>query len=234
MKKRIVGRTARGLRVRQQVRDKIIFAYIALIQSGSSTPTALATARRARLSLRVIFKHFANLSELRFAAIAWIEERGQTFYAEPIRYDVPVEQRLQRFIDKHTQMLETVAPFRRAAAMVEYSDPLVSAAVGRARDGTVKQIERTLGPSIKHLPAQERRKLITGLHVVCAWPSWETMRGHHRLSVPRARWIMAQAAESILRDALGRGASRKVLKKSRGGDQHAVRIGDLTDEDQHG
>src|SRR5260370_35590887 len=68
MKKRSDGRTVKGLRIRGQVRERILTAYIELLRGGGPSPTARATAARAELSLRVIFKHFSDLRALRLPA----------------------------------------------------------------------------------------------------------------------------------------------------------------------
>jgi AcrR family transcriptional regulator len=179
MKKSVDGRTARGQLVKAQVNKQILSAYIELLREGIATPGARETAHRAKLSVRVIFKHFPSLSELRFAAIARIEEQSHTFYAQGIHYDQPADQRMERFIQRHTRMLEIVAPFRRAALTVESTDPLVAAAMIRARRAAVEEIGRTLEPELKLLSRHQRRTLVTNLHVVCSWPSWETLRVHH-------------------------------------------------------
>jgi AcrR family transcriptional regulator len=202
MTKKIDGRTAKGLRIKQQVEQNILTAYIDLIRAGIPTPTARETARRARLSLRVIFKHFRTLSELRFAAISRIEAQSRRFYAEPIRDDEPVERRLEQFIHRQARMLEIITPFRRAALIVESIDPLVAAAMIRVRHAAVHEIERALGPTPKLLSPSERRRLVTNLHVVCAWPSWETLRAHHELSLLQARRLVTRMALSILRDGV--------------------------------
>jgi AcrR family transcriptional regulator len=202
MKKSINGRSAKGLRIREQVNKRILTAYIELIREGIPTPSGRETARRARLSLRVIFNHFPSLGELRLAAIASIMAQSRGFYAQQILYDQPVERRMEHFIRRHTRMLEMVAPFRRAALTVESGDPLVAGALTRARRATVEELERTLAAELKLLSSNQRRTLLTNLHVVCAWPSWETLRVHHGLSVSPARRRITQMALSILRDAL--------------------------------
>ena len=133
MTKKIDGRTAKGLRIKQQIEQGILTAYIDLIREGIPTPTARDTARRAQLSLRVIFKHFATLSELRFVAISRIEAQSRGFYAEGIRYDEPVERLLEQFINRQSRIFEIITPFRRAVLTVEHTDPLVAAAMKRAR-----------------------------------------------------------------------------------------------------
>src|SRR5207248_1408304 len=104
-----------------------------LIRAGDPTPTARETARRGHLSLRVIFKHFPTLSALRQAAIGEIEVRSQEFYAEPVDYEVALERRIEKFVQRQTAMFEVVAPFRRAALMVEGIDPVVAAVMRRVR-----------------------------------------------------------------------------------------------------
>jgi len=210
MIKKVDGRTAKGLRIKQQVEQGILTAYIDLIREGSPTPTARDTARRAQLSFRVIFKHFATLSELRFAAISRIEVQSRGFYAERISYDEPVERRLEQFIYRQTRMFEIITPFRRAALIVESTDPLVAAAMKRARNGAIHEIERALGPALKLLSPSQGRRLVTNLHVVCAWPSWETLRAHHGVPPLQARRLVTQMALSILRDAF---SSRKMPAK---------------------
>jgi AcrR family transcriptional regulator len=150
MTKKIDGRTAKGLRIKQQVEQGILTAYIDLIREGLPTPTARETARRAQLSVRVIFKHFATLSELRFAAISRIEAQSRGFYTEQIRYDEPVERRFEQFIHRQTRMFEIITPFRRVALMMESGDPLV-AQPKRMRQAKILEIERAFGPSLKLL-----------------------------------------------------------------------------------
>jgi AcrR family transcriptional regulator len=203
MRERVDGRTAKALRIKQEVQQGILDAYIGLIREGTPTPTARDTARRAQLSVRVIFKHFKSLRELRLVAIARIEAQSLSLYGEQrICYDQPVEQRIQQFIQRQTRLLEVVTPFRRAALMVEGIDPLVAAAMMRSRHAAVHEIERTLGPTLTRLSPSQGRSLVRNLHVVCAWPSWETLRAHHGLEPVEAEHSVTQMALSILRDAL--------------------------------
>jgi hypothetical protein len=176
-----------------------------LIRDGITTPTARETARRAHLSVRVIFKHFVTLSELRLAAISRIEVQSRGFSAQPICYDDPVERRLKQFIHRQTRMFEIITPFRRAALMVESSDPLVAATMKRARQAVVHEIERALGPALKLLSPSEGRRLVTMLRVVCAWPLWETLRAHHELPLLQGRRLVTKMALSIQREAFCEG-----------------------------
>jgi hypothetical protein len=71
----------------------------------------------------------------------------------------------------------------------------------RARNAAVRDLAKTLGPALAPFYRGERRELLTALHVVCSWPSWETLRAHHRLSPRRARAIITRVAMAVLAQA---------------------------------
>ena len=200
MKKRIDGRTIKGQRIRQEVRERILTAYIELIREGVPSPTARATAARAVLSLRVIFKHFSDLRALRLAAFNRIQAQSREFFSQEIPDRASAAERLELFVQRHTQGLEYVTPIRRTAAMVERVDPDVAEAMREARKAAVRDLATTLGPTLKPLSRGEKRALLTALHVVCSWPSWETLRAHYRLSPGHARAIITRIALAVLAD----------------------------------
>lgn len=195
------GRTAKGLRIRAEMRERILAAYMSLMHDGVATPTAREIAKRAKLSVRVIFKHFTDLTMLRQTVIERIPAISQTFFSQGPRANVSADEGLRNFIEHQTAMFEVIAPFRRAASMVEYNDPFVSAIMRQVRDAAVKDLANAIGPELKRLPLGQRRELLTILHVLCSWPSWEALRSHHGLMPPVARRIMLRGASAILHDA---------------------------------
>src|SRR5215475_6938929 len=110
MKKRIDGRTAKGQRLREQAREGILSAYIDLIRSGVPVPTARETASRADMSLRAIFNYFPDLRALRLAAFNRIQDQSNEFFVEKNPDHGSARERLERFLDLHTQRLEFVTP----------------------------------------------------------------------------------------------------------------------------
>lgn len=196
------GRTAKGLRIRAEMRERILAAYMSLMQEGVPTPTAREIAKRAKLSVRVIFKHFADLTILRQTAIERIPALSRTFFSHSPRLNVSADEGLRNFIEHQTAVFEVVAPFRRAASMVEYNDTFVSAVMRQVREAAVKDIANAIGPDLQRLPTPQRRELLMILHTLCAWPSWEALRSHQGLSAAVARRIMTRGASAILRDAL--------------------------------
>jgi len=214
--KRLDGRTEKGLRIQERFRERIIKAYIDLIRRGNPNPTALQTARRARLSLRVIFKRFDGMPRLRRAALPRIYFDLQKDFPQNPNYSLPAENRIAAFVRQQMRLLEKAAPFRRAADLTEASDPIVAGLMKQVRAGTVKDIERALGPALDPLSRGQRRELLLALHTVCTWPSWQTLRTIHDLSHENARKIMTRAAVAVLHDSL-EGIGLRQLKRSGNG-----------------
>jgi AcrR family transcriptional regulator len=205
MNKRIDGRTAKGLRVRQRVHERLLTAYIDLIRHGSPSPTAIEIARRAALSPRVIFNHFPDLRSLRLKSFRRILSLAASFFSEEVPDRGSAAERLDNFVRKHAARLEYVNPVRRTVAMVEGIDPDVAQTLTQARFDTAHDLERALGPTLDRFSSAEKRRLLTTLHVVCSWSSWDTLRRDYRLSPLRARAIMAGAALAVLAAAEQRG-----------------------------
>ncbi len=196
------GRAVRGQQIKEEVREKILSRYIELLRAGTAFPTAAQIAKHAKLSRRVIFKRFADLGELRVVALERLLARSRSFFLRPISGDLSAEQRLTSFIEQQTAMFEEFAPFRRVALFVEQTEPLAATTMKRARAAAVRDIERAVRPAIGGLSAGEKRKLLLALHMICAWPSWETLRTHHSLPPGAARALITRSALTVLDSAL--------------------------------
>jgi TetR/AcrR family transcriptional regulator of autoinduction and epiphytic fitness len=195
------GRTLRGKRIREQFRAQILASYTELMREGTVLPTTVAVARRAGLSIRVLFKHFPDANSLRHAVVHQLLVESRRLTAQSIDYSQPLGQRFITFLEHHTRMLETMTPFRRAGCVLEYSMPLVAASLRRARRDTIGNIAVVLAPEIYRLLPAKRKELIAGLHTICCWPSWENLRVVHRFNRTAARQVMAQSALALLREA---------------------------------
>lgn len=196
------GRTVRAQLIKEKVREQILCGYVELLRSGTPFPTASQTAKKARLSRRVVFKHFADLNQLRAAAIERIATGSRSLFQQPIDDDLSADRRLRMFIERQTRMLEEIAPFRRVALAVEHVDPLVAQVMQHVRANAVRDIEQAVHPALGGLSASERRNLLLALHMICAWPSWETLRSHHGLRPSTARALITRIALATLNSAL--------------------------------
>jgi len=108
------GRLARSLMTRAAVVD----ALLALIEAGELQPTAPQIAERAGVSLRSVFQHFRDREAL-FAAAADRQTQRLRVLVEPIDARAPLAERLVTFVAQRARLLETLAPVRRAALLLE-------------------------------------------------------------------------------------------------------------------
>jgi AcrR family transcriptional regulator len=196
------GRTVRGELIREEVREQILNRYVELLRAGTPLPTASQIAKHARLSRRVIFKHFADLGQLRVAAFDRVAASSRAFFLQPIDDDLPADERLRLLIRQQTAMLEAMAPFRRMALLMEHTDPAAAAVLKRVRAAAVRDIERAVHPALGRLSASEKRNLLLALHMICAWPSWETLRSVHGLGRRAARAVITRSALATLKSAV--------------------------------
>ena len=170
---------------------------LSLIAEGDLRPTAPRIAERAGVSLRSVFQHFTDLDAL-FAEASEREISRIAGRIETVDPSGPLDVRVDKFVAQRAKVLEQVTPARRAAllqeanspALVEIRDRLL--ALGRA------EVERTFSPEIAATPRADREDLVHALDALTGWQTWEALRAHQRLSVPRARAIVARMIRRLL------------------------------------
>ncbi len=192
------GRTARRLDSQRRLSATII----KLVRRGILDPTADQVARESGLSRALVFRYFRDKESLRRVVVAELEEYGRQLTGGPIPTGLPFDQRVELFITKQTRLLEGITPFRRATLVHEPYSREVASSQARSRKETRAILKRALEPEIGRLTPAQRRKLLDALHMVLAWPSWETLRNHYGRSVPDARDTVRTVVKAILRDAL--------------------------------
>lgn len=193
------GRTARRL----DSSRRITAAIIRLVRRGVLDPTADQVARETGLSRALVFRYFRDKESLRRPVVTELGEYGRRLMGDPIPQSLPFERRFDLFIERQTRMLEAITPFRRATLIHEPFSREVAKGQVQSRRETRGMLEDVLRPEIDSLSVGERRKLLDALHMVLAWPSWETLRRHYGRSEADARKTVKRAAIAILHDALG-------------------------------
>lgn len=184
----IDGRTLRSLRTREAIVD----ATIGLLADGDLRPTAPRVADRAGVSVRSVFQHFDELERLHAAVAERLVDRAALLLV-PVPADLPLDERLGRFVAQRTALLEAVTPVRRAA---EVHGPFSAEITARLRDGQAflrAELEQTFAPELDGLPESERGLVLDGLDLVLGWKTWDALRtdlGRPQAEAERtARWL---------------------------------------------
>lgn len=188
----IDGRTARA----QRTRDAIVGACVALVDAGDYRPTAPRIAEEAGVSVRSVFQHFDDLETL-FAMVAERALGNVAGLVKPIDPELPLDERIQTFVDQRAQLLEAVTPIRRAAAVHAPFSPGIQARVAAGHQFLRAEVEAVFGRELATDP-RDRELVLAMLDVVASWTSWEQLRTLDGHDVARAGEVVAGLLRAIL------------------------------------
>jgi AcrR family transcriptional regulator len=188
------GRTARA----QRTREAVVAAMLGLVDEGHLRPTARQVSERAGVSLRSVFQHFADLETL-FAEAADLQVSRLQSLAVRIHGDLPFEQRIERFVEARSSLLEAVTPVRRAALLQAPFSAVISARLEWARELNHGEVARVFAPEFATLAPESRERSAAALKAATDWYTWETLRAHQGLSLAEARNVMSHTIRALLR-----------------------------------
>lgn len=188
----IDGRTLRSLRTREAIVD----ATIALLEQGDLRPTAPRVAEQAAVSVRSVFQHFDDLETLHAAVAERLVERVAVLVF-PVEPDLPLEERLDRFVRGRALLLEAVTPIRRAA---EVHGPFSAEITARLRDGQAflrAEVTRTFGPEVDAAGA-DRDDVLDALDAALSWGTWEVLRANLGRDQATAQRVLRRLAAAVV------------------------------------
>jgi len=182
------GRRTRALRTRKAV----ISSVISLQESGVLRPTAKQISETARISVRSLFQHFPTHESLTAAVMEelWRDLANNFYESTP---PGPLKDRIRLFATKRTDLLEKLAPHRRAAAVIA---PMMTPRISRRRMQIRKrfrdEVAVVFAAELSMLAPKASRLLLESL--VCIYESevWEALRRGQKLSIPGAREVLEQ------------------------------------------
>jgi TetR/AcrR family transcriptional regulator of autoinduction and epiphytic fitness len=186
------GRTLRAMRTREAIVD----ATIALLEQGDLRPTAPRVAERAAVSVRSVFQHFDDLETLHAAVAERLVDRVAVLVF-PVEPELPLDDRLDRFVRQRALLLEAVTPIRRAA---EVHGPFSDEITARLRDGQAflrAELIHTFGPELDAAGA-DRQDLLDVLDAALSWGTWDGFRSGLARDQATAERLMRRLAAAAL------------------------------------
>lgn len=187
------GRTVRAERTRKALVD----ALLALLEEGQLQPTAERIAARAGVSERSLFQHFADREAL-YQAVALHQYERIAPTLVPIELTLPLDERIDAFVEQRARMLEAITPVRRAALLLEPRSEVVSGWLQSTRRQKAREVERVFRAELAESEQPARGMVLAALVAASAWTFWESLRAHQRLSVDRSRGAMHAALTALL------------------------------------
>lgn len=168
------GRIARGERTRTSIAD----ALYELLTDGVENPSGRDIAERANVSLRSVFQHFDDIEGVYGELVTRQHERVAPFL-EPINQEIPLNERVEKFIESRDSMFALAAPLRRS--MGTYRGIKTSQTIRRAltylhraqRNQILQSFERELNGN---------EQVLLQLEVCLSFETWNQFTSQHGLS----------------------------------------------------
>ena len=168
------GRIARGERTRSLIADSLY----ELLADGAENPSGRDIAERANVSLRSVFQHFDDIEAVYSELITRQHERVAPFL-EPINKDIPLNERVEIFIENRDSMFALAAPLRRS--MGTYRGIKTSHTIRRAMTYLHRaqrdQIAQSFEPELNG-----NEQLLLQLEVCLSFETWNQFTSQHGLS----------------------------------------------------
>ena len=180
----------------ERTRVRILEATTEVVADpGSEEVTIPLVAKRARVSLRTVYRHFATREALFDAWAEWVDERLQIHlnsYPESVEQLGPFARELYRAYDESSSLVRAMLSSRAARAVRE-----------RTRRRRRRGFNRAMAELTVGLEPKERARALAVVYLLVSAPAWQAMREQSGLDGVEAGKAAAWALR-VLTDELRR------------------------------
>ena len=187
------GRLARGQRTRRSVAE----ALMELLRDGDSDPTAKAVARRAGVSLRLVFHHFADMDDL-YQFVGALLLRRQWADMPQLSPELSLPTRIERTVAHRAAFFEATSDVRRALACRAPASPGVGQALAASDNLFLDDLKATFAPELTGLPTTSLAEYLGAMDAGTSWEVWDRLRTTSGVPVRGARRVMSLMLEALL------------------------------------
>lgn len=188
------GRVAR----RERNIEAVLDVALELFAEEALFPSIDDVAERSGLSLRSIYRYFAEPSELLEAAIRHDREKVAGLAHLSAIGEGPLSSRIDDFVAMRLRLYERVGPAFRATVANSVRHPRIRDAMARNRNELRQQFELQFAREVEvHKPA-EREAVIAAGDVVSQLESIDFLRRHRQFSVVETEKTLRHALHALL------------------------------------
>jgi AcrR family transcriptional regulator len=179
-------------RRRQENREAVVDALVALWQAGNLAPTTAEVAARAGLSARSLFRYFDDLDDLSRAAVERHLQSAAPLFDVPIGPEAPTAAKIDAIVDARLRLWAAIESSARAGRAVAHRNPVIGAQLRDARRMFRDQVRTLFGPELGGRP-----HLLGPIDVLLSFESRELLL-EHRLGAARTRASLVTALTALL------------------------------------
>ncbi len=191
---RVDGRTARRDRNKQAVLD----AVIDLFSEGNLSPGVHEVAERSGVSLRSVYRYFADADDLVAAAIEQRIAQAEHLFDMPDPGVGPTTSRIDRFCQRRIQLFSFVRSVYRASAVRAADRARHATDIEAARIALAKQTAEMFAPELDELPV-ERAAVVSGiLDTLSQFDALELIWRNHGHQADAATEFLSDAFAEVL------------------------------------
>lgn len=188
------GRSAR----RDRNREAVLDAVLELFSEGSLAPAAQDVAARSGVSLRSVYRYYADMDGLARAAIARHVEKVQPLLEVTDLGDGPLPERAARIVERRLALYQAVAPTMRAALVLARRNQIVRDQIDANRRRLLEQVRRMFQPELRALVAPDRREVTAALDVLLGFESVEHLRHDRGFSAAATGRVLIRSVLALL------------------------------------
>lgn len=188
------GRAAR----RQRNIDAVLDVVREMFQEEAMTPSMEQVATRSGLSLRSLYRYFADPGEMFEATInRTLAQARATATIENLGTG-PFEERLTAFVKSRLDLHEKFGAVQQAAMINAFEIAPARDRVEHDRIQLRSQFEQQFAPELKPRSRQERERVIAAADVLTQLESIRYLRNHRGFSVAETRAVLLDGVQALL------------------------------------
>ncbi len=192
--KRVDGRVAR----RQRNVDAVLDVVMEMFAEEAMFPTIEQVATRSGLSLRSLYRYFADPGELVEAAFARNARLSRELAHLPSIGQGPLDARIDDFVAMRLRLHDGIGPVFRASLANAARHRRVRDQLAANRIAMREQFELQFAPELEARKGPDREALVTAGDLLTQLESIDFLRRHRQLPVAEVRLALAASLRSLL------------------------------------
>ncbi len=188
------GRAAR----RQRNIENVIDVILEMFAEEAMFPTIEQAATRSGLSLRSIYRYFADPGELLEAAIKRSAQVGNESARIHAIGQGELDSRIDDFVAMRLRLYEAIGPVMRATVVNAARLPRVRDELAKNRNAMREQFELQFARELAAMRSPDRDAVLVAGDLLTQLDSIDYLRRHRQLSVAEIRSSLETALQSLL------------------------------------